>query len=200
VPQNRLFCHARLGELAADTVARIGVPCALPIRGMSARLPAVAMADLGAELLQRIHQMAPAVGCASVQRELWALNSQVLRANSLRERTRAFSEELNLGSQASTVSQPMNRLLSSHAAYQRVLRGCDLHVLERARSPGGPLPRLSCWAARLSLGRRGGARRRPRISALQFVREWAVLRQEEIRANWERARRNEPLLGIEPLA
>ena len=36
--------------------------------------------------------------------------------------------------------------------------------------------------------------------ALQFVREWAVLRQEEIMANWERARRNEPLLGIEPLA
>ena len=36
--------------------------------------------------------------------------------------------------------------------------------------------------------------------ALQFVREWAVLRQEEIMVNWERARRNEPLLGIEPLA
>jgi hypothetical protein len=36
--------------------------------------------------------------------------------------------------------------------------------------------------------------------ALQFVREWAALRQEEIMANWERARRNEPLLGIEPLA
>ena len=36
--------------------------------------------------------------------------------------------------------------------------------------------------------------------ALQFVREWAVLRQEEIMANWERAWRNEPLLGIEPLA
>jgi Domain of unknown function (DUF4160) len=36
--------------------------------------------------------------------------------------------------------------------------------------------------------------------ALQFVREWARLRQDEIRANWERARRNEPLLGIEPLA
>jgi hypothetical protein len=35
--------------------------------------------------------------------------------------------------------------------------------------------------------------------ALGFVREWAVLRHEEILANWERARRNEPLLGIEPL-
>jgi hypothetical protein len=36
--------------------------------------------------------------------------------------------------------------------------------------------------------------------ALQFVREWAGLRHDEILANWERARRNEPLLGIDPLA
>jgi hypothetical protein len=36
--------------------------------------------------------------------------------------------------------------------------------------------------------------------ALQFVREWAVLRHDEILANWDRARRNEPLLGIDPLA
>jgi hypothetical protein len=35
--------------------------------------------------------------------------------------------------------------------------------------------------------------------ALQFVREWANLRHEEIMANWERARKNEPLLGIPPL-
>jgi hypothetical protein len=35
--------------------------------------------------------------------------------------------------------------------------------------------------------------------ALQFVREWADLRSEEIVANWERARKNEPLLGIAPL-
>ena len=33
--------------------------------------------------------------------------------------------------------------------------------------------------------------------ALQFVREWAALRHDEILANWERARRNEPLLGID---
>ena len=38
------------------------------------------------------------------------------------------------------------------------------------------------------------------LRALQFVREWAVLRRGEILANWERARRNEPLLGIDPLA
>ena len=36
--------------------------------------------------------------------------------------------------------------------------------------------------------------------ALQVVREWAKLRQDEILANWERARRNEPLHGIEPLS
>ena len=33
----------------------------------------------------------------------------------------------------------------------------------------------------------------------QFVREWASLRREEILANWERARKNESLLGIPPL-
>jgi len=36
--------------------------------------------------------------------------------------------------------------------------------------------------------------------ALQFVREWAALRRGEILANWERARRSEPLLAIDPLA
>jgi Domain of unknown function (DUF4160) len=36
--------------------------------------------------------------------------------------------------------------------------------------------------------------------ALQFVREWTALRRGEILANWERARRNEPLLSVDPLA
>jgi hypothetical protein len=35
--------------------------------------------------------------------------------------------------------------------------------------------------------------------ALQFVREWASLRRDEILANWERARKNEQLIGIAPL-
>jgi hypothetical protein len=35
--------------------------------------------------------------------------------------------------------------------------------------------------------------------ALQFVREWASLRSEEILANWERARKSETLLSIPPL-
>jgi uncharacterized protein DUF4160 len=36
--------------------------------------------------------------------------------------------------------------------------------------------------------------------ALRLVQEWALLHKGQILANWERARRNEPLLGIEPLA
>ena len=35
--------------------------------------------------------------------------------------------------------------------------------------------------------------------ALQFVREWARLRSEEIQTNWDRARKSEPLLKIGPL-
>jgi hypothetical protein len=34
---------------------------------------------------------------------------------------------------------------------------------------------------------------------LGLVREWANLRHDEITANWDRARRNEPLLPIPPL-
>jgi Domain of unknown function (DUF4160) len=37
------------------------------------------------------------------------------------------------------------------------------------------------------------------LRALQFVQEWASLRRDDVLANWERARRNEPLLGIQPL-
>ena len=36
--------------------------------------------------------------------------------------------------------------------------------------------------------------------ALAFVREWAELRREELVANWERARRAEPLAAVEPIA
>jgi hypothetical protein len=35
--------------------------------------------------------------------------------------------------------------------------------------------------------------------ALALVREWAALHQEELLANWRRARREEPLQPIEPL-
>jgi Domain of unknown function (DUF4160) len=35
--------------------------------------------------------------------------------------------------------------------------------------------------------------------ALGFVQEWARLDRDEIVADWERARRNEPLLAIPPL-
>lgn len=53
-----------------------------------------------------------------------------------------------------------------------------------------PCRQMEMWSAPESLESR----------ALQFVREWAALRHDEILANWERARRNEPLLGIDPLA
>jgi hypothetical protein len=35
--------------------------------------------------------------------------------------------------------------------------------------------------------------------ALRLVLEWASLHKQELMANWERARRREPLAGIEPL-
>ncbi len=35
---------------------------------------------------------------------------------------------------------------------------------------------------------------------LELVREWAQIHQDELRANWERARRNVALLPIEPLS
>lgn len=35
--------------------------------------------------------------------------------------------------------------------------------------------------------------------ALRLVNEWASEHQHELRENWERARRHEPLLRIEPL-
>ncbi len=36
--------------------------------------------------------------------------------------------------------------------------------------------------------------------ALRFVEEWALVHSEELQANWHRARDNQPLLAIEPLA
>lgn len=36
--------------------------------------------------------------------------------------------------------------------------------------------------------------------ALLLVSEWADARREELEANWQRARRDEPLLAIDPLA
>ena len=36
--------------------------------------------------------------------------------------------------------------------------------------------------------------------ALSLVTEWAELHRDELLANWERARRNEPLEPIDPLA
>ena len=35
--------------------------------------------------------------------------------------------------------------------------------------------------------------------ALDLAKEWARLHRAELLSNWERARKNEPLLGIPPL-
>jgi hypothetical protein len=48
-------------------------------------------------------------------------------------------------------------------------------------------------------GRRASVSVDGTVLALQFVREWAGLHREEILANWDRARRSEPLLDIPPL-
>lgn len=37
-------------------------------------------------------------------------------------------------------------------------------------------------------------------AALRFVKEWATTHRDELEANWERARRAEPIVPIEPLA
>ena len=44
-----------------------------------------------------------------------------------------------------------------------------------------------------------GSRSRVPRRALALVSEWAAIHQDELRANWERARRDEPLQPIEPL-
>jgi uncharacterized protein DUF4160 len=35
---------------------------------------------------------------------------------------------------------------------------------------------------------------------LRYVQEWAMNHRDELKANWERARRAEPVLPIDPLA
>ena len=37
------------------------------------------------------------------------------------------------------------------------------------------------------------------LRALALVREWAALHREKLQANWEQARRDEPLVAIAPL-
>jgi len=37
-------------------------------------------------------------------------------------------------------------------------------------------------------------------AALRYVQEWAMTHRDELEANWERARRAEPIVPIEPLA
>lgn len=57
----------------------------------------------------------------------------------------------------------------------------------RSGTRRSPSPRWTCWRALC------------RGVALGLVREWAKLRRDELMANWERARRKDPLLEIDPL-
>ena len=91
------------------------------------------------------------------------------------------------------------RLWSCRAEDQRLLRCGDLHVLERA---GSPVAHFHAYHAgrRASVSADGVVLAGSLESrALGFVQEWASLRHDEIMANWERARKNEPLLAIPPL-
>lgn len=85
------------------------------------------------------------------------------------------------------------------AAYQRVLRSRDPHVLERARIT--PWPFHAYHAGRQASvsadGKVLAGGLEPR--ALRFVRKCAGLPNEEILANRERVRKNEPFLEMEPL-
>jgi hypothetical protein len=62
-----------------------------------------------------------------------------------------------------------------------------------------PLPRTDNRPSGLYNGKTGSRKESGRPRAFQFVREWAGLHREEILANWDRARRSEPLLDIPPL-
>ena len=93
-----------------------------------------------------------------------------------------------------------NRLSSGHAACQRILR-VVIYMYWNERDH--PVAHFHAYHA----GRRASVSVNGEVfagsldpRALQFVREWARLRRDEIVANWERARRNEHLLAIEPLA
>ena len=93
-----------------------------------------------------------------------------------------------------------NRLSSGHTACQRILRGV-IYMYWNERDH--PVAHFHAYHA----GRRVSVSVNVEVlagsldaRALQFVREWARPRKGEIMANWERARRNEQLLAIEPLA
>jgi hypothetical protein len=82
---------------------------------------------------------------------------------------------------------------------QLLLRNLDLDVLERgAHARPHFHARNAGQAASIDFAGELIAGTMPR-RALTLVREWAKLHEEELEANWERARRDEPLLAIEPL-
>jgi len=87
---------------------------------------------------------------------------------------------------------------SARAAHQLLPRNSDLHVLGRGQPRSAPLPCPSRRNARF--GRLDGRVIAGDIhgAALRNVQEWAMTHRDELAANWERARRAEPIVPIEP--
>lgn len=123
----------------------------------------------------------------------------------LRGRPRAAQRIQNHQRHAIAISaqQPAHgrwrKLRSCHAADKRILRCDDLHVLNERDHPVAHYHAYHAGRrASVSVDRTvlAGALE-PR--ALAFVRDWAKLHSADLLANWERARRNEPLLAVPPL-
>lgn len=55
------------------------------------------------------------------------------------------------------------------------------------------------YRARISLESLEAMDRGLPTRALRLIEEWATLHQDELRANWERARRRQPLRTIDPM-
>jgi len=85
------------------------------------------------------------------------------------------------------------------AADQRLLWDHDLDVLERRLARPAAFPRrYAGQAASVDFsGELIAGSLPPRARAL--VAEWAALHEDELLANWERARSDEPLQPIDPL-
>jgi Domain of unknown function (DUF4160) len=88
---------------------------------------------------------------------------------------------------------------SGRATDQRLLRDHDLDVLERRPTCPAALPcAVRGRASSIGLDGEVIAGALP-ARALSLVTEWAQMHREELEANWERARRDEPLQPIDPL-
>ncbi|MFI4989340.1 MAG: DUF4160 domain-containing protein [Solirubrobacterales bacterium] len=85
------------------------------------------------------------------------------------------------------------RGMTPDAQDQHLLRDRDPHVLERARPPDRPLPsEYDGRSASVAIDGTVLAGYLP-PRAVRLVRRWAHLHQEELLANWRRARQHQPV-------